>query len=94
MRLLVCACCRLAWGHLPDPRNRAAVEVAERFADGLASEQERSACYRAACEVAPHPCRGVGRGGQTFAHTARDAAADDHAIADTFFIADVAGATA
>ncbi len=39
-RLLMCAACRLIWDLLPDPRSRAAVEVAERFADGLASQVE------------------------------------------------------
>src|SRR5262249_47615053 len=51
-RLLLCACCRQEWGQIGEP-GRQAVEVAERFADGLASEEELAAACRdaaAACE--------------------------------------------
>jgi hypothetical protein len=47
-RLLVVALCRSLWPLLPHPLSRAAVEVAERFADGEASEDERvEACLAA-----------------------------------------------
>jgi hypothetical protein len=36
--LLVAACLRRVWDWLVDPRTRKAVEVAEKFADGLATE--------------------------------------------------------
>ena len=51
LRLLACAFCRRLWGELRD-RGRAAVEVAERFAEGRARDKERRAAWRAAREEA------------------------------------------
>src|SRR5947209_4481346 len=39
-RLFACACCRQAWHPLADEGLRTAVELAERYADELASAQE------------------------------------------------------
>jgi hypothetical protein len=47
LRLFACACCRRVWDGLTDPRQRQAVEVAERYADGLASHQEMEQARRA-----------------------------------------------
>jgi hypothetical protein len=39
-RLLACACARRVWSLMPDDESRRAVEVAERYADGLAKEDD------------------------------------------------------
>jgi hypothetical protein len=41
LRLFACACARVVWDRLPAGLMRDAVETAERYADGLATDQER-----------------------------------------------------
>jgi hypothetical protein len=46
LRLFGCACCRRMWPLLNRKKLRDAIEVAERFADGRASDEERIVAHR------------------------------------------------
>jgi hypothetical protein len=52
LRLFSVACCRSVWPMLPDQRTRKAVEIAERFSDGLVSQRERAEAAERAEEKA------------------------------------------
>src|SRR5689334_16043261 len=52
LRLCAVACCRAVWTWLSDDRSRHAVEVAERYADGMAGDGELRQASHEAYEAA------------------------------------------
>jgi hypothetical protein len=52
-RLFACACCRRVWHLLPDPAMREAIELLERYADGLASRDEVALAFAYAWDNDP-----------------------------------------
>jgi len=55
IRLFVCACVRQTFPLLDDYRSRKAVEIAERHADGQATDAELRVIYSAVCEAGQEP---------------------------------------
>lgn len=81
LRLFMCFCARQNWHLLTDPRSRNVVEVAERYADGRASQEELAAAwaaawtaYAAAPRVAACAAYAAGAAAWTAAWAARQAA--------------------
>lgn len=59
LRLFSCACARWYWPQLTDPRSRAAVEVAELYADELATDSEILDTWTSMFAEAPQSPDGV-----------------------------------
>jgi hypothetical protein len=54
-RLFAAACCRGVWDQVGEPPTRGAVEVAERYADGLATAEELRRAYNEGIAVTMGP---------------------------------------
>jgi hypothetical protein len=82
LRLFACACCRRVWHLFDEARSREAVEVAEMYADGLATEYELNIAYGHACMAADAPSSlnnrqpGVGMGPEDMVRYAAVSAAE------------------
>src|ERR1700751_1552893 len=65
LRLFACASCLRIWHLIPDDRSQKAVEVAERFSDGLASQKELTSARGFADSARKADVRATGKDGST-----------------------------
>ncbi len=82
IRLFAVACCRRVWMYMTDGRSRTAVEVAERFADGLATQYECKKAFSRALPVSDDAP--VGRSAPTITEIIVAEAAADAAVSSAY----------
>ncbi len=69
MRLFACACFRRSWQDSSEEHGQSALDVAERYADGMADDEEREGALRAAASSARFGPGAVRRAVVTVART-------------------------
>ncbi len=87
LRLFACACVRTVWHLLKEECSRTAVEVAERYADGLATSTELASAYGAALTAAADLARAAEDAADA-AFTLADEGADPAAVQSAEWEAD------
>jgi hypothetical protein len=76
LRLFACSCCGLAWNYIDDERNRRAVELAERLADGAAAGRNELGAVRASARNGTAWCTIMDSAWDAACYAARSGAGD------------------